>query len=119
MRVYTCVFCDNQSFVHSFDLQAMRRKCYSEASDVFSFGFVLYEMFARATPWEGHETLDVAFRVCSNERMPIPPTVLPAIAGIIQVGFDGESPREKSYHLTNIHSMRGTKTRCVDPRCHM
>ena len=63
----------------------MRRKCYSEASDVFSFGVVLYEMFAQRTPWDGHETLDVAFRVCSGERMPIPPTVLPAIAAIMEV----------------------------------
>src|SRR3546814_17004772 len=65
----------------------MRRKCYSEASDVFSFGVVLYEMLARRTPWDGHETLDVAFRVCSGERMAIAPSVLPAIAAIIDVRF--------------------------------
>ena len=87
----------------------MRRKCYSEASDVFSFGIVLYEMFARATPWEGHETLDVAFRVCSNERMLIPPTVLPAIAGIIQVGFDGES-------LVKNRIISQMSTACMAPR---
>lgn len=47
------------------------RRCYSEASDAFSFGVVLYEMFARSPPWEGHENLDVAFRVCSGERMAV------------------------------------------------
>lgn len=46
-------------------------RCYSEASDAFSFGVVLYEMFARRGPWEGHENLDVAFRVWSGERMQV------------------------------------------------
>lgn len=46
-------------------------RCYSEASDAFSFGVVLYEMFARRAPWERHENLDVAFRVCSGERMTV------------------------------------------------
>lgn len=46
-------------------------RCYSEASDAFSFGVVLYEMFARNPPWDGHENLDVAFRVCSGERMTV------------------------------------------------
>jgi len=52
--------------------EAMRRKEYSERSDVFSFGVVLWEMSARAVPWGGLENLDVAFRVCSGERL-IPP----------------------------------------------
>lgn len=51
--------------------EAMRKRCYSEASDAFSFGVVLYEMFARSPPWEGNENLDVAFRVCSGERMTV------------------------------------------------
>lgn len=46
-------------------------RCYSEASDAFSFGVVLYEMFTRRPPWDGHENLDVAFRVCSGERMTV------------------------------------------------
>lgn len=46
-------------------------RCYSEASDAFSFGVVLYEMLSRRPPWEGHENLDVAYRVCSGERMEV------------------------------------------------
>ncbi|CAM9181388.1 unnamed protein product [Ectocarpus sp. 12 AP-2014] len=63
--------------------EAMRKRCYSEASDAFSFGVVLYEMFARSPPWEGHENLDVAFRVCSGERMTVPPRVDAPLADLM------------------------------------
>ena len=51
--------------------EAMRRKMYSEASDVFSFGVVLFEMFWKSMPWPDFDTLDVAIRVCNGERMEI------------------------------------------------
>lgn len=59
--------------------EAMRKRVYSEASDVFSLGVVLFELFVQRIPWEGCETIDVAFRVCSGERMDIPSTVPDAI----------------------------------------
>jgi serine/threonine protein kinase/ankyrin repeat protein len=55
--------------------EAMRNKKYSEYSDIFSYGVVLYEMFTQHMPWDGYETLDVAIRVCSGERMVIPESV--------------------------------------------
>jgi serine/threonine protein kinase len=57
--------------------EAMRNKKYSDHSDIFSYGVVLYEMFTQRMPWEGYETLDVAIRVCSGERMTIPEAVVP------------------------------------------
>ena len=53
--------------------EAMRKRMYSEASDMFSFGVVLYEMFWRSVPWPEYDTLDVAIRVCSGERMVVDP----------------------------------------------
>lgn len=49
--------------------EAIRKKAYSEFSDVFSFGVVLYEIFYQALPWSAYDTMDVAIRVCSGERM--------------------------------------------------
>lgn len=63
--------------------EAMRRRRYSESSDVFSFGVVLYEMFAQSYPWPGYDTLDVAVRVCGGERMDIPPDVPLDIADLM------------------------------------
>lgn len=37
---------------------------YSEASDVFSFGVLLYEIMARRAPWRGHYKMDVVVLVC-------------------------------------------------------
>jgi len=37
---------------------------YSEASDVFSFGVLLYEIVARRAPWRGHNKMDVVVLVC-------------------------------------------------------
>eukprot|EP00752_Nemacystus_decipiens_P001312 g1302.t1 len=74
--------------------EAMRKRCYSEASDAFSFGVVLYEMFARSPPWEGNENLDVAFRVCSGERMTVPDRVDAPIAELMSKCWDG-NPRSR------------------------
>lgn len=57
--------------------EAMRKKMYSEASDVFSFGVVLFEIFQREMPWSGVETIDVLFRVCSGEQMSIDESTVP------------------------------------------
>jgi hypothetical protein len=44
--------------------EAIRRRRYSEASDVFSFGVLLYEMVAQGAPWRGHSNMDVVVLVC-------------------------------------------------------
>lgn len=54
--------------------EAMRKKKYSEASDIFSFGVVLYEIFFQEMPWKGLDTVDVVIAVCGGERMPISPS---------------------------------------------
>jgi len=44
--------------------EAIRRRRYSEASDVFSFGVLLFEMVTQGPPWAGHSNMDVIVLVC-------------------------------------------------------
>ena len=62
--------------------EAMRERAFCEASDVFSFGVVLYEMHARRPPWAGCSNVDVVCRVCAGERM--------EVRGV--GAFDGDAP---------------------------
>lgn len=52
----------------------MRRRRYSELSDVFSYAVMLYEITARSPPWMNETNLDVVVRVCGGDRM-TPPTL--------------------------------------------
>jgi len=49
--------------------ESMRSKSYSEKSDVFSFGVVLWEFLSRSPPWPGMDPLEVVYQVFLGERM--------------------------------------------------
>jgi len=71
--------------------EAMRWKQYSEQSDIFSFGVVLYEMLVRHVPWDGFDNLDVVVRVCKGERMPLPETLDTELLKLIQTCWAQEA----------------------------
>ena len=52
--------------------EQMHRRVYSKASDVFAFGVVLYEIWARRLPWTGVDNLKVVIRVTNGERLKAP-----------------------------------------------
>ncbi len=57
--------------------EQLERLAYSKASDVFAFGVLLYEIFARSAPWPGLANINVATRVIAGTRMQPHETVPP------------------------------------------
>jgi hypothetical protein len=52
--------------------EQIERQAYSKASDVFAFGVLLYEIFAREVPWKGVTAIMSVQKVLSGERMEPP-----------------------------------------------
>lgn len=60
-------------------LLALREKrgASTAAADVFSYGYILYAIFAQQMPWKGVSQRDVEPRVVGGERLPLPNTMPP------------------------------------------
>ena len=50
-------------------------KAYSTPVDVFAFGVLLNELWAREVPWDGYSPLDIRTKVTAGERPPVPRTM--------------------------------------------
>lgn len=64
--------------------EALRARKFSEKSDVFSFGVTMWEIIQGQRPWAGRDSMDVVFRVCSGERMPLPKCEYDSIPKLIE-----------------------------------
>ena len=66
-------------------VQVMARQRYSEKADVFSFGVVLWECTARATPFAGMDGVQAAMAVLNRGLRPeIPLHTPPMLAQLIR-----------------------------------
>ena len=82
--------CSNSTFLSSRIIQApellRQESSNTAASDVYSFGIMIYEMFSRKDPYEGEEFEKVIRNVCDkdiNLRPPIPPSMPQEVATLL------------------------------------
>lgn len=67
-------------------------QCNNAASDVYAFGVLLYEVYARENPYQGEDYDEVIRLVCDPtvcKRPPVPSTCPPQVAGLMQNCFQG------------------------------
>jgi serine/threonine protein kinase len=51
--------------------EQLRERTYSDRSDVFAIGVLLYEVFAQSLPWSALSNVEAARRVLVGERMEV------------------------------------------------
>ena len=59
-------------------------KPYSTPVDVFAFGVLLNELWAREVPWDGYSPLDIKDKVTAGERPPVQRTMPSACEGLLR-----------------------------------
>ncbi|WOG83111.1 hypothetical protein DCAR_0102285 [Daucus carota subsp. sativus] len=65
--------------------EMIKEKPYTRKVDVYSFGIVLWELTTALLPFQGMTPVQAAFAVSEkNERPPMPPSCLPALAHLIK-----------------------------------
>jgi serine/threonine protein kinase len=74
--------------------EQMDRLAYSKGSDVFSFGVLLFEIFACQAPWQGVANLAVASKVIAGERMHLPSSIPSKVRRLIRQCWQQE-PNER------------------------
>jgi serine/threonine protein kinase len=84
--------------------EAIRRRMYSSASDVFSFGVLLFEVFSGTPPWQGVDNTDVMFRVCSGERILLDENLFPKDIRSLIVSCWQQNPQERP-NIRSVHDI--------------
>lgn len=74
--------------------EQMERQVYSKASDVFSFGVLLFEIFAREVPWSGVNNIMACQKVLNGERMKLSKR-LPRSMRRLMLGCWAQQPKDR------------------------
>lgn len=64
--------------------ELFQAKPYSTPVDVFAFGVLLNELFAREVPWDGYQPMDIKAKVVAGERPRTPKTMPSACEGLVR-----------------------------------
>jgi serine/threonine protein kinase len=73
---------------------------HSEASDMYSYGVIVWEVFSGQVPWEGIPAMTILkLTVCKGQRLVIPDTLPMAVRGFLTTTF-GETKQRLSFRST-------------------
>lgn len=67
-----CVSCAQSLAGVVVNAEVLRNESYTESADVYSFGIIVWEIVARAPPFHGMQTMQIAYSVNQGMRPPIP-----------------------------------------------
>ncbi|XP_065158014.1 mitogen-activated protein kinase kinase kinase 11 isoform X4 [Atheta coriaria] len=96
--------------------EVIRNSTFSLASDVWSYGVLLWELLTGETPYKGIDTLAVAYGVAANKlTLPIPKTCPEQWRSLMQKCWESDSHRRPSFKeilisLSNIANSSFTQT---------
>ena len=80
--------------------ESLMRKEFSPASDVWSFGVVMWEMFnPRLKPYKGMNNIEVAVNVNQGKRLDIPEPYPPTVARIMKACWQHSPSKRPSFLL--------------------
>uniref|UniRef100_A0A7S1DAK1 Guanylate cyclase n=1 Tax=Cyclophora tenuis TaxID=216820 RepID=A0A7S1DAK1_CYCTE len=81
----------------------------TDASDVYSFGIMLYEVYSRKDPYEGEDHLQVLRAVADtavNKRPPVPMECPPKVASIMTDCLAGEPSQRPTFEELDLRLRR-------------
>jgi len=81
----------------------------AEASDIYSFGIILYEALSRRDPYEGEDPFEVLRSVADenlNKRPPVPPNCPPAVQTLMTDCYNGDPIKRPNAAEVNIRLKR-------------
>lgn len=77
--------------------EALKSRQYSQATDAFSFGILLWEMTVKKRPWAGEEPAQIIKAVMSNTRLKIPKDCDPMFAQIMKLCWRANSAQRPTF----------------------
>ena len=84
--------------------ESLARKPYSKKSDVFSFGVLLYEIFAKSLPWPDCGNVEAAHAVLSGKRLSLTPDIAPAFVVELMAHCFAQTQRERPTMRTVVRA---------------